>query len=579
MTRHVVMFSGGVGSWAAAKRVAERHGTADLTLLFTDTKIEDRDLYRFLNMAARNVYQNAPMNLVRIAEGRTPWQVFRDNKMIGNTNADLCSRILKREVGDKWLAEHCNQADTTIYLGIDFTEAHRFDNGERGGAKHRYARLGWRSEAPLCDPPYINKRDMLTMARANALPVSRAYAQGFAHDNCFSADTEFMTNVGIRRLGEMVGKKVTVLGDGGKWTAATIQAFGVQNLMRVSIQRYGIGRDVFSTAAHRWFVRHGRSGRDEKTTTSLRKGDRLSSIYGKLQSNVRPSPLGIAQGIVFGDGCAPHNRVQNPPAHIVLCGEKNHELCKWFPGCPATEVPGIGIKITDLPRFWKKRPPLSESKSFLYGWLAGYFAADGSADSGGIELHSADKRNLEFAATAAARIGLGTGSIRDVHRLGYGSTATSIYTLPFIAKTLRDDFFLIASHLEFFSGHRKRNPALWEVVSVQPTNRVEEVFCAVVPDGHAFALAGNILTGNCGGFCIKAGQAHFATLLRERPEVYAVHEAEEADPIFGGHTILRDRIGGDTKPYSLRQLREHIQAAGQIDMFDIGGCGCFSGEG
>ena len=38
---HVVMFSGGVGSWMAARRVAERHGTADLTLLFADTLIED----------------------------------------------------------------------------------------------------------------------------------------------------------------------------------------------------------------------------------------------------------------------------------------------------------------------------------------------------------------------------------------------------------------------------------------------------------------------------------------------------------------------------------------------------------
>jgi hypothetical protein len=39
----IVMFSGGIGSWAAAKRVAERHGTDNLTLLFTDTLIEDGD--------------------------------------------------------------------------------------------------------------------------------------------------------------------------------------------------------------------------------------------------------------------------------------------------------------------------------------------------------------------------------------------------------------------------------------------------------------------------------------------------------------------------------------------------------
>ncbi len=48
---HVVMFSGGAGSWAAAKRIAAR----PLTLLFADTLIEDGDLYRFLDDAAADV--------------------------------------------------------------------------------------------------------------------------------------------------------------------------------------------------------------------------------------------------------------------------------------------------------------------------------------------------------------------------------------------------------------------------------------------------------------------------------------------------------------------------------------------
>lgn len=178
--QHVVMFSGGIGSWAAGKRVAERHGTDKLVHLFTDTLIEDADLYRFLGEAAANVGGQ----LVRIAEGRSPWQVFRDEKMIGNTRADLCSRILKRDLADKWLAEHCDPADTAIYVGIDWSEIHRFDNGEGGGAKHRYARLGWRCEAPLCEPPYLNKRGLLEGARREGPKTSRGYALGAPHDNC-----------------------------------------------------------------------------------------------------------------------------------------------------------------------------------------------------------------------------------------------------------------------------------------------------------------------------------------------------------------------------------------------------------
>src|SRR3954469_3627499 len=108
--KRIVMFSGGIGSWAAGRRVAEQHGTDDLTLLFCDTLIEDRDLYRFLGDAAANIGGE----LVRIAEGRTPWEVFRDEGMIANTRVDLCSRILKRDLADKWLAEHCEPAATTI---------------------------------------------------------------------------------------------------------------------------------------------------------------------------------------------------------------------------------------------------------------------------------------------------------------------------------------------------------------------------------------------------------------------------------------------------------------------------------
>ncbi len=47
--QHVVSFSGGLGSFFAAKRVIDQHGTDNTTLLFTDTMTEDEDLYRFLD--------------------------------------------------------------------------------------------------------------------------------------------------------------------------------------------------------------------------------------------------------------------------------------------------------------------------------------------------------------------------------------------------------------------------------------------------------------------------------------------------------------------------------------------------
>lgn len=173
--KHVVMFSGGVGSWAAAKRVADRYSPESITLLFTDTRMEDRDLYRFLDEAAANV--GAP--LVRLTEGRNPWHVFFDERLLGNSSKDPCSKLLKRQIADRWLIENCDPANTVVYVGIDWSEEHRFT-----GLRDRRAADGWRYEAPLCEAPYISKADMMTWLKQEGIEAPRLYTLGFSHNNC-----------------------------------------------------------------------------------------------------------------------------------------------------------------------------------------------------------------------------------------------------------------------------------------------------------------------------------------------------------------------------------------------------------
>lgn len=82
---------------------------------------------------------------------------------------------------------------------------------------------------------------------------------------------------------------------------------------------------------------------------------------------------------------------------------------------------------------------------------------------------------------------------------------------------------------------------------------------------------------NCGGFCIKAGQAHFAHLLKMMPDLYAFHEAEEEKirAIVGNYSVMNDRRGdGKKKTLTLRMLRERIEAGESFDRHDWGGCGC-----
>lgn len=175
--RHVVMFSGGIGSYAAARAVIARFGAADVTLLFADTLIEDEDLYRFLADAGRAL----GVPVTRIAEGRDPWQVFRDVRFLGNSRVDPCSRVLKRDFMDAWLRSNCDPAQTVCYVGIDSTERHRADR-----LIPRKKAQGWTFDAPLLWPEYekLGKFDFALWLKEDGVEAPRLYSMGFPHNNC-----------------------------------------------------------------------------------------------------------------------------------------------------------------------------------------------------------------------------------------------------------------------------------------------------------------------------------------------------------------------------------------------------------
>jgi hypothetical protein len=179
--KHIVMFSGGIGSWATAKRVAEQHGTENLYLLFSDVKGnttdphigEDEDTYRFI----ADAHANIGGHLITVSDGRDIWQVFEDKRFLGNSRLASCSHELKQKPARKWLDENCEPEHTTVYVGIDWTETHRIAAIERNY-------LPFRAEAPLTEPPLLSKPEMIAWAESEGLKSPRLYALGFAHNNC-----------------------------------------------------------------------------------------------------------------------------------------------------------------------------------------------------------------------------------------------------------------------------------------------------------------------------------------------------------------------------------------------------------
>lgn len=169
------MFSAGACSWAAAMRTIERHGRENVELLFADTQIEDPDAYRFLDDAEKQL----GVTLHRIADGRDPWEVFVDEKFIGNSRVDPCSKILKRQFMEKWCAERAKGEEIVLVYGLDWSERTRVERHRK-----RLAERGWDSEYPMDERPYVTKDETFDWMRSEGLEPPRLYALGFGHNNC-----------------------------------------------------------------------------------------------------------------------------------------------------------------------------------------------------------------------------------------------------------------------------------------------------------------------------------------------------------------------------------------------------------
>lgn len=179
---HVVFNSAGIGSWATGMRVAEIHGTDNLIQLFTDTKKlndkhphrgGDEDAYRFLR-------ESSPLiggKLEWVSAGKDIWRVFEDRRYMGNSRVDPCSEFLKREMARKWIEERFKPDEVILYIGMDWTEAHR-------SVKNIKFWEPYKVEFPMMDEPYLDKEQMCRWVESLGVKRPRLYELGFSHNNC-----------------------------------------------------------------------------------------------------------------------------------------------------------------------------------------------------------------------------------------------------------------------------------------------------------------------------------------------------------------------------------------------------------
>ncbi len=191
--KHIVFFSGGIGSYFAAKRVVEKYGSENTVLLFTDTLIEDKDLYRFIKEAAERL----GAELVWEKDGRTPWEVAFDVRFLPNSRIAQCSHHLKQKVAEKYIKNNYSPDECILYLGIDWTETHR----KAAPTKHW---APYKLEFPMCEEPYLTKEQMLIeLEEKEKIQIPELYKLGFSHNNCGG----FCFRAGIGHFKNLLEKK------------------------------------------------------------------------------------------------------------------------------------------------------------------------------------------------------------------------------------------------------------------------------------------------------------------------------------------------------------------------------------
>lgn len=389
--------------------------------------------------------------------------------------------------------------------------------------------------------------------------------------NCFSGDTPIITSDGPKAIRELVDQEIQLLSrnpfqhSAAKFTPATVQGFGMQPIIKLSVKRNGILRTYKTTAGHRWFVRSrlqrskGRSSKIiEKTTEDLEVGDKLVTVRPRSRAETcNIAAIGVCHGLTYGDG----TRAKYPSGcNIEIFGDDRYDLLKFFPE-PHLDERKKSLYVSHLPRSFKDFPSEDESSPYLYSFLAGWFAADGSVSkTGSVTLYCSEVEDLRWAKRVSlGRLGILTGEPKKVMREGIDGKLSAIWSIRFDRGCLASNFFIRAHHRTQFEARKiKPEPNHWTVVSVRKTTQVEEVFCAIVPGTETFVLDGMILTGNCKNVAIVEPARPRAERKRMARIGVRVHEINVFPPGRAIASVKGEAVGGTP----LTSVRGHFARYG-----------------
>jgi NAD-dependent dihydropyrimidine dehydrogenase PreA subunit len=315
--------------------------------------------------------------------------------------------------------------------------------------------------------------------------------------DCFAPSEQLITSAGVRTFEELEDEACRVLTDSG-FKPAIVKRFRRRPLVKLELapafeerDRYGgtrlttrnisrFRRTIHATPTHRWLLADG----DE--TDSLTVGQFVPAVRAEPKRDSQTYRLGVLHGLVFGDGNWNRldTRADEHVHYVALFGDRVSRFRDFFdrvdfwssfaihPGYAGT---GVVRSCANL----KRQLPEDADPEYIAGFVDGWVASDGDPVKAGSwrirSTHHEALAWLEKAAVFAGYVVVGSGE--------EGSRETN-----FGVRSRPIRWLYLATREVFWRVMRREEPEV----------DAAETFCAVVPEKHAFTLAGGIYTRNCG---------------------------------------------------------------------------------
>lgn len=278
------------------------------------------------------------------------------------------------------------------------------------------------------------------------------------------------------------------------WVKATVSHIETQPTKKLTFEdKFGLRTTIVASENHRWFKRRMKTDWERTTTNQLQIGDYIPLT--KPSKNYKIAQVGIQHGFFFGDGTRSNGELHQFKDSVKI-------LKKLFTNTENIDTEHSVVK--QCPLAWGKVPlgfEYTNDNRYMYGFLAGYLAADGHVDKkGNVSISSSRLDELRQVETIFSTLGIRTLPIREQSYNSNFKEERELYNLGINPIDLDEQFFLKEEHLKRWKENYTKTRRDWAKLIKIEDNQEKEVRCVTVPNYEQFVINGFLLTSNC-AFC------------------------------------------------------------------------------